>query len=65
MRGGRGNPRWGGGGANIRYSEQTCQNCQHIRSKLYVAVDRGVNYAFGTQKGCPLAVLEEWSLVRD
>ena len=50
IRGGGGRGTQGGGGANITHSEQTCLNCQHNRSKLYVAVDRGVNSAFGTQK---------------
>ena len=35
------------GGTNITLSEQTCQK---IRSKLYMAADKGVNSAFGTPK---------------
>ena len=33
-------------------------------SKLYVAVDKGVNSVFGTSKRWPLAASEGWPLVR-
>ena len=59
--GGGGRPRGRPRGANITLSEQTCQNS---RFKLYVAVDKGVNSAFGTPKRWPLAALEGWPLVR-
>ena len=46
---------------NFTLSEQTCKN---IRSKLYVAIVKGVNSAFVTPKRWPLALLEGWPLVR-